>query len=282
MALWFAKIVKDNSDFWCFKTLARGFTTTIISIMCTINLANYLIVKADYENNGWQMIKLCDLAGMSFDTGQTLFPDYIIKNPIYNDQKMRKLYNENKHLNCDPLIFTYSNQNVLALTQNPHDLNELWLYWTRSIIKYPQAYIKHRYLFYKALLKSELRIYFTGWNLAEYPWQDNRWNLLAKKYMLAYMKYSPVIYHLPFMVIYCLTGLYIYYRSKSKGGFNLFSTNLVALTNMLALFSFTMAIEPRYNFIAITLVYLTTPIFIMEVIDYWKSLPKGTKSVSVS
>ncbi len=204
-------------------------------------------------SNRSQHTKLYDLAGISINLNDPIFPEYIKQNKLYDFERVKKLYNPNR---VDDL--TFPSDSPLSTAASPDQLNTLHNTWIAAIFTHPVAYIKHRWgIFYQqltvSLLKSVSNIkgettstITTILNLVE-----KSGIFTVASWFMAYMMY--------FLIQ--LTYVYKGYKrfNEHPKYVSLFFQNIMGVALVLSLFFIAGAAEARYAYLAIAMFYFSHP-----------------------
>jgi len=112
-------------------------------------LSRSLTEPSDY----WQSTPIFDLVGMSLQRGELLItPECGVLSPGVKLPRLRQVYDPTDHLrlykcsrkNCTP---------ALGRTSDPEQLRVLSATWKHAILAYPGAYLSHRWLVFRELLR---------------------------------------------------------------------------------------------------------------------------------
>lgn len=246
LCLWFAKFYwPDCSKKW----IGIGL------LLCCVFIASVTAFNKTMStpSNRGIHTKLYDLAGISINLNDPVFPDYIKQNKLYDFEKVKQLYNPNR---VDDL--TFENDSPLTTAASPDQENILHKAWMSAIIAYPVAYIKHRWgIFYQQLTVSLLKppssikgettsTITTILNLVE-----KLGMLTVASWFMAYMMYFFI------QLIYVYKG---YKRFNEHPKYvSLFFQNIMGLSLVLSLFFIAGAAEARYAYLAIAMFYFSHP-----------------------
>ena len=246
LCLWFAKCYwPDSSKKW----IGIGL------LLCGIFIASVTAFNKTMStpSNRSLHTKLYDLAGISINLNDSIFPDYIKQNKLYDFEKVKQLYNPNR---VDDL--TFANDSPLTTAASPDQLKGLHNAWIAAIIAHPVAYIKHRWgIFHQqltvSLLKhpSDIKGEITSIMLTML-------NLVEKSGIFAVASWS-----MAYMLYFFIQPIYIY---KGYKRFNehpkyvsLFFQNIMGVALVLSLFFIAGAAEARYAYLAIAMFYFSHP-----------------------
>jgi len=246
LCLWFAKFYwPDSSKKWI------GIGLLLCGIFI-VSVTAFNKTMSTPSNRGIHA-KLYDLAGISINLNDPVFPDYIKQNKLYNFEKVKQLYNPNR---VDDL--TFANDSPLTTAASPDQEHILYKAWMSAIIAHPAAYIKHRWgIFYQQLtvslskppssIKGETTSTITTiLNLVE------RLGIFTvASWFMAYIMYFFI------QLIYIYNG---YKRFNEHPKYvSLFFQNIMGVALVLSLFFIAGAAEARYAYLAIAMFYLSHP-----------------------
>ena len=239
---------------WLMKLLQPRlclFKAFIVSLILSYGLymaygkIETIVVPQKQQSHSWQMARLYDLAGMSVDTNQPLFPDYILKNPFFSMEALRAGYSPQ---NVDALIYTQ--HPVLIETHAPHELRDLWCLWKKSVKHYPLSYLKHRGRVWLKLMNKKPDNYFVC--LSQYS------DSLVFKSIIpvadTYMSWFPsVLTRCYGCLIMAFIGLWRFRRLpfalKEKYSFLLYGPTVI-LTQVFIYYFLSMASDLRYLYLS--------------------------------
>jgi hypothetical protein len=95
-----------------------------------------------------------DLAGISVQTDHSLIPTYA--DPGFDLPLMKQRYSPRTG---DPLMF-YPGQPDIQITNDRRQAEELKILWERSVLRYPRAYLQHRFASFTYLIGIEQPLTF--------------------------------------------------------------------------------------------------------------------------
>lgn len=274
-SIWLAKIIKEQSNFIYSRFILLNSFIIFVFIFIALNLLNSLVVNNKNEDNSWQYIKLFDLAGISVNTGEIIFPSYVKNSDIFNEEKMKKVYLKWGNLAADRLVFqSHKDDYTLIRTNDKNYLRKLKICWLKAVVNHPLAYFQHRYFMWKTLITrshtwqliKEFGFYYPHLD-KYYPIKKNEVNLFLRKYIMQFVNYSVCIIWIPFMLIYFLFGLMDYKKYKDNTSFSLMMLNFTALFLLFIVFFCSMASEARYIYLSLLMVHFSHPIFLMKIKD---------------
>ncbi len=246
LCLWLAKFYSsDKSKNWIFAGL-------ILFCVIILGVVGFNKTMATHSNRG-EHHKLYDLAGISIQLNEPVFPDYVKQAPNYNFEKIKKLYNFDR---LDDLIYT--NNSPLSVTENPDNLDALDSFWLKAIFNYPTSYLKHRFGVFKSqltvsLLKhpSDIKGESTPLITKVITWIEKLGIFTIAKWLMAYALYF----------LWQLIYIYKGYRNFNKNPkyVSLFFQNIMGVSLVLSLFFIAGAAEARYAYIAIAMLFFSHP-----------------------
>lgn len=246
LCLWFAKLyASDRSKKWIIAGL-------LMFGMFMAGVETFNRTMSSPSNRG-QHNKLYDLAGISINLGEAIFPEYIKQQTTYDFERVKKLYNPNR---VDDL--TYSNGSPLFVTQDSEQLSELHKTWLKAMFSHPIAYLKHRWgIFYQQLtvsfLKkpSDIKGETSPRVLKILGWIENSGVFTVASWLMAYMLYFFV------QLIYIAKG---YKRFPEHPKYvSLFFQNIMGVALVASLFFIAGAAEARYAYLAIAMFHFSHP-----------------------
>ncbi|MBU0743941.1 MAG: hypothetical protein KKE11_01020, partial [Gammaproteobacteria bacterium] len=86
-----------------------------------------------------QQVQVHDLAAISLEKKNPIFPEYILSGTSFNMHDLRRIYTP---ANVGELLF-YHNK-VVRLTNDPANIKELNFAWWRGVYEHPWSYLQHR------------------------------------------------------------------------------------------------------------------------------------------
>lgn len=246
LCLWFAKFYSsDRSKKWIIGGL-------IIFGMFMVGVEMFNRAMSSPSNRG-QHNKLYDLAGISINLGEAVFPGYIKQHTTYDFERIKKLYTPNR---VDDL--TYISDSPLLVTQDSGQLSELHNTWLKAIFFHPTAYLKHRWgIFYQQLTVSFLKkpSNIKGETspsiLKILDWIEKSGVFAVASWLMAYILYFFV------QLVYIAKG---YKRFNEHPKYvSLFFQNIMGVALVCSLFFIAGAAEARYAYLAIAMFHFSHP-----------------------
>jgi hypothetical protein len=203
-------------------------------------------------SHSWQYVKLYDLAGISLYEDKLLFPDFALNKNTFSFAKMQELYSPRR---VDEMVF--AQDAILRKGQTEEERGQLLSYWQTTILKYPKAYLSHRWGVLKEQLtiaplkapsqiKSDLKdspsVFIKIGTLLQ------QWHLMTFLQMMTSI--APYLALLFFYIAYGIYGRTPLHRS-------LLWMNLTGVLLIGVLFIFSMAAEVRYLYLTACLLHLS-------------------------
>jgi hypothetical protein len=253
-------------------TWVSGLVLNLIFFVL-LNSFNSHFVAETQKSHSWQFVKIYDLAAISYEMDQPLFPPFT-KTSHFNMQELREKFNSQR---VDDLAF--GEDAILQIGQNAEQRQELWNYWFQTILKHPFSYLKHRSynLAYVLLsvpighIKKLSTILESKTNL-----NPKHFELTRKIFMIIYRIFATIlIAHLPIILLgifYIL--LAIRALPYHKAAVPLLFINLISLDMVIMLFFFSMAGTPRYTYISICLTHASHALAFL----CWKALSQNRQA----
>ena len=253
--------------FWLSITILRSKSTfqqiTLwLLIWGSILGANTLLQKTllsdGGESHSWQNVKLYDLAGMSTQLNQDLFPDFVREAPEYSFEKMKKVYSPQR---VDELLIGWSPEASLRDGKNQKQRDILWNTWLQSVKKHPMAYLKHRFAICKTMVsRSPMKSLDDLTDIASLPPKVKLvLNVVGLKTLSFIKEITRFVYYLPFLLLYFVLGLW-HWRRNPRYAVPLTMMTGSAIALMSALFVFSMASDLRYIYLTMTFFHFCHPI----------------------
>ncbi len=249
LCLWLGKIYWPSS----IKKWFYGGGLVFVVLITGVEIFNRTMTTPTHSS---QHLKLYDLAGISKQLDQPIFPDYLRLNPSYDFERIKNLYNPTR---VDDL--TFINDTPLPQAVDELQRQALQTAWLQAIIGHPIAYLKHRWgIFWTqltvSLLKrpSEIKGETTSTILNLLTWLGGSWFFSLAKWLMAYLGY--------------LVGqiFLIYHGSKHFNAHpkyvSLFLQNLSSLTLTGALFWCARAAEARYTYLGVAMCCFSLPLLL--------------------
>lgn len=238
--------------FWVI--IAMGSCFSIVLFLAVFEF-NYFMVPNAKQQHTWQLVKLYDLAAMSIEKNQQLFPEFVKTNPNYNFEKVKELFNESE---VDSLVF--SEDNVLNKGDSSIERQELKSYWQSVVVNNLGLYIKIRYKLWRHNFtsipagRSDVISYFKQTaiepivsNQSVRPYIEITYDLLRELLKFQWL--------FPISIIYLIIGIKkIEDNSYAK---ILLMFNSAALTLVGLLFLFSMAATSRYVFFSVCMIHIS-------------------------
>ena len=194
---------------------------------------------------------LYDLAGISINLNDPIFPEYVKQHFTYDFERVKKLYNPNR---VDDL--TYPSDSPLLITNEQGQLAVLRSTWIRVIFSHPIAYLTHRWgIFYQqmtvSLLKkpSEIKGETTSTILKVLGWVEASGMFTIASWLMAYVIYF-------FMQLAYIYKGYKRFNEHPKY-VSLFFQNVMGVGLVLSLFFIANAAEARYAYLAIAMFHFS-------------------------
>ncbi|MCX7342651.1 MAG: hypothetical protein NT128_00680 [Proteobacteria bacterium] len=249
LCLWLGKIYRpNNTRKWIY--LSSITFVTIISAVTVFNKQMGTI------SNIGQHLKLYDISGISTHLKKPVFPDYLTKNPKFDFERIKKLYNTAR---VDDL--TFCADTPLPPTNNQVELKELRYAWILAIAKHPIAYLKHRLGIFErqltlSLLKTseEIKGETPSTILKLITWIDGTWLFTIAKWLMA------CIIYVILQIVFVYKGLKNF--NKHQKYIALFFQNMSGLNLVTSLFFVAQASEARYAYLTIITCCFSLPLFI--------------------
>ncbi len=206
----------------------------------------------------FQQIYLYDLAALSVDRNEILFPSYITDAPGFSMDIVRERYNPTS---VGDLIFAdipnTGDKPPLALTSVPENVVSLRAAWMTAVVANPAGYFRHRARIFAKLVGLNKSVTIPYWffgfstSPAEFRGSENVGFTAVMKYLSAFRR--PVMqtfFHRAFIWL-GLSGYFLYksLRNRLKGGWQVvFVLTASSLMYSLAYFPTTPSTEFRYLF----------------------------------
>jgi hypothetical protein len=191
-------------------------------------LLSTAVYVAIYTLTEWKTIYpfqqnyLYDLAAISKDKDEALFPGYILSSENFSLEGVKSRYNERS---VNDLIYKdipkSGDKPILDLTLQPEQIDELQLKWREMVLENPLSYLKHRLIVFAQLVglkKSTTRPY---WDVGfassppEFRGNENVGFKVLMKYFSAFRRpFSQTFFFRAF--IWLLLCLYLSYQSVKR------------------------------------------------------------------
>lgn len=249
LCFWLGKIYwPNNTRKWIY------FSGVIfIAIIGTVTVFNK---QMSITSNRGQHLKLYDISGISIHIKKPIFPDYLTKNPKFDFERIKSLYNTAR---VDDL--TFCADTPLPSTNNKIELKELRSAWISAIVRHPIAYIKHRIGIFErqltvSLLKTseEIKGETPSVILKLIKWIDGTWLFTIAKWLMA------CIFYVILQIVFAYKGLKNF--NKHPKYIELFFQNMSGLNLVTSLFFVANASEARYAYLTIITCCFSLPLFI--------------------
>jgi hypothetical protein len=234
------------------KTFITGAILYIVLLQAMFSLNSYLVPNKQ-ESHSWQLVKLYDLAAISVQLNQPLFPDFVKQNSNFDFEKVKHLFLDSA---IDPLVFPVNSP--LKSGYNLQQRTELFAYWRSTILEHPFLYLKIRFNLWANNFisvpsqKSHPASFFKDTILGPLLSQPHVYSAVD----LAFKSFSVLlqfIWLLPLLLIYTYLGIVKLKSSKYAVPLLMFSATSIGL--LVVLFFFSMAATARYVFICTCLVH---------------------------
>lgn len=249
LCFWLGKIYwPNNIRSW----IGRGLAI-FIGIVGAVTVFNK---QMSITSDRIQHLKLYDLAGISIQLNQSIFPKYIKENHRFDFERIKTLYNSKR---VDEL--TFCPDTPLPTTINTSQRQELHNIWLNAISTHPMAYIKHRYgIFYQqltiSLLKKSQEIKGETPNilLKLITKMNNTWIFTIAKWLMACLVYVIL------QILFVYKGLKK--LNKHHKYSELFFQNMSGLSLVASLFFVANAAEARFAYLTIITCCFSLPLLI--------------------
>jgi hypothetical protein len=242
------------------KTLLYTIIAQLALLVC-INQFNSFVVTTEKKSDYWKYVKIYDLAGMSIELDQPIFPEYILEYKNFSFSLIKEKFNYER---VDDIVFFKDSPIPRKETEN--DQVSLLKKWQHAVVKHPVAYLKHRYknwrrlLFTKPLEKLEKLDFNSFGGLKWFASLQNKKSFLSQLifFTLGFIRYIfSFIFVFIFMLCYLALGIF---KRRETLGVILIILNGAALMMVLALYFLSMASLLRYVYISVCLVHASHPI----------------------
>jgi hypothetical protein len=247
LCLWLAKIYFTNSKKWLLNGLIiYGVFFGFIEIFNR---------TTSTPSHSWQYVKMYDIAGISLQLNQDLFPECVKRKNQYSFEKVRNLYNPRR---VDDMAFNADSPLIKSEIADEREI--LWNTWWQIITNHPVLYLKHRgQVFYQQLtisflkkphdIKSETS---TGIiNLVN--------NLYHSGFFSIMQLFMACLIYFGLQFLYITKGLINFKKSNTMQA--LFFQNMTGFALVCSLFVFSMASEARYAYLCIALFNFSHPFY---------------------
>lgn len=255
MTLWLALTLFTGKSF--VKKISLWLTLWM-SILISCQALQTVVVSSVRESHSWQNVKLFDLAGMSVDLGQDLFPEFVRKAPEYTFEKVKKVYSPYR---VDELIVGWAPEASLRPGETKEQRELLWDTWLRALKDHPMAYVRHRFSVWKMMVKrSPMKSLDDLRNIESLPPKIRSvLDVVGLQTLQRIKELTYFIYYVPFLFVYFLLGLWNW-RKKRRYALPLTMMTGSAIALMMALFVFSMASDLRYIYLTMTFFHFSHPL----------------------
>lgn len=218
---------------------------------------NHILVGEEKDNHSWQYVKLFDLAGMSVQKKEPIFPAYVLHD---SDFSMGKIYEKYSSSQVDFLSFDA--KAPLKAVHNDAQLNELWNFWFQSIKTYPFLYLKHRVsVLFKMINKTPQSIPIIKYNEP---------NIKIFKIISFIPKWTTqFIWTYLFSIVVLFTLCKGVKKNKTRNLETLFFLNLSTIIYSFVYLFFSMASDVRYVFVLTCFITFSLP-YVLLANRVWK------------
>lgn len=191
----------------------------------------------------FQQNYLYDLAAISKEKNEALFPEYILQSKNFSLETLKSRYNERS---ANDLIFdnvpNQGDRAVLNFTTEPEQIDELKSKWRESVAENPAIYLKHRTIVFMQLIGLKKAITRPYWDIGfassppEFRGSENvGYKILMKYYSLFRRPFSQTFFFRAFLwLLLCLYFSYHAVRRKLKDDWDI----VFALSTSCLLFTF--------------------------------------------
>jgi hypothetical protein len=171
----------------------------------------------------FQQIYLYDLAAISKERNEALFPEYMLKDENFSLEKMKTRYNERS---VSDLIFeNVPNQgdlSVLKLSSDAEQIGALRQKWLESVSENPVVYLKHRGKVFAQLVGLSSSVTRPFWNLGfsgnppEFQREENFGASILMKYFGLFQRPFPQTFFFRAFLWLLLCGYFLYRAVKNR------------------------------------------------------------------
>ncbi|MET0752234.1 MAG: hypothetical protein ABWZ66_02625 [Pyrinomonadaceae bacterium] len=171
----------------------------------------------------FQQIYLYDLAAISKERNEALFPEYVLENGNFSLEKMKERYNERS---VSDLIFeNVPNQGdlpVLKLSSDAEQVAALRQKWIENVRENPAAYLKHRGRIFAQLVGLSPSVTRPFWNLGfsenppEFQREENLGARVLMKYFGLFQRPFPQTFFFRAFLWLLLCGYFLFRAIKKK------------------------------------------------------------------
>ncbi|MFN7710396.1 MAG: hypothetical protein ACK5O7_05515 [Holosporales bacterium] len=212
------------------------------------------------QNHSWQYVKLYDLAAISLEQNQALFPDFVKAHPRFSLQALHDHFNPRR---VDEYVFIP--QPILIKGQTEEQRQELWDYWWQTVRRYPKSYLKHRirllgFMLTNSPLKTPDEIQSDRATIPPALLQmlqvlDHTGILGVLKTLTSFLLFAPL------MLFYLLFGLKNLRHDPCHDARSLVMLNGMGLALLTTLTFFSMASDVRYIYLTMCCCHFSHPVF---------------------
>lgn len=229
-----------------------------MSILFSCQALQKAVVSSVGENHSWQNVKLFDLAGMSVQLDQDLFPEFVKQAPEYAFDKMKNTYSPYR---VDELIVGWAPEASLRPGETKEHRDILWDTWFQAIKDHPMAYFAHRFAVWKMMVKrSPMKSLDDLHDIEAVPSKIKYvLDVVGLQTLQTIKELTYFIYYVPFLFSYFLLGLWNW-KKKRRYALPLTMMTGSAIALMMALFVFSMASDLRYIYLTMTFFHFSHPL----------------------
>jgi len=241
------------------QKLSKSSMLLTLSISIGIWGANTIIdrsfVPLAQQSNAWQMARLYDLAGISTQENRPIFPTYILKNPYFSMEKLKKFYS---FQNIDALM--YNQPPTLISTSDPKDLACLWDTWKQAVVKHPLSYTRHRMGVWLKLLNKNITDY-------NYYLTNDAKNLFLASFTVPFLKtylsfFPSLLLRFYWVIPIFFLSIYVsrkkYIDSNIKFVYRMLTT--ISCVQLIIYFFLSMASDLRYLLLSNLIAFFLIPL----------------------
>lgn len=201
------------------------------------------------QDHAWQFVKLYDLAAISVQTGEDLFPKEN-KTAIFSMEEVYKRFN---HKRVDDLVYGDA---ILIKSKNEEERNVLYQTWLKQVISHPFLYLHHRLVNLWDTLQPIPGFYkitdFISRVVPEMPFIEKNLIGLAKIPCYLFLAHFMTIL---LGIFYFGLSVATYYQNKyQRASIPLFFLTSTALFLVFILLFCSMAGTPRYTYLSVVLI----------------------------
>lgn len=253
----------------------RGLLSLFFALITygTVNEINYHLVPDKQKSHSWQFVKLFDLAAISIASDLDFIPDYN-KTATYDFGKIKERFQENA---VDPYIY-HESDNILQVTRDPSNEEDLQKRWRQAIWHHPWAYLKHRFVTFSYCLLGRVGFSHldTVLGMVMTPGTTLYANVKAVVGALGYLFFSQLPIILLGLVHFILALRYFRQCPCAPIVVGFTSVSWIMMT---ILFFMSMAGTPRYTYVSLIMIHgshlFAVPLYQM----FWRQRKKTTVSI---